>query len=63
MSLPPTTTTFQGLNPSDGPLVVVELFMTWHAAKDDGFVFTTGIKFLEDVVALAQQMGLAHPFM
>lgn len=62
MSLPPTTTTFQGLNPRDGPLVVVELCMTWHAARDDDFVLTTGIKFLEDIVVLAQQMGLAHPF-
>ncbi|ROV96016.1 hypothetical protein VMCG_07938 [Cytospora schulzeri] len=62
MSSPSAPTNFQGLNPGDGPLVFVELCMTWRDATDDDFVLTTGIEFLEESIVLAEQMGLVHPF-
>lgn len=58
----PSYTTSQGLDPKDGPLVVVEICMTWKKAEDDEFMENAIIGFLNDCNDLAQQMNLAHRF-
>lgn len=58
----PSSTTFQGLNPKEGPLVVVEICMTWKNAADDEFMHEAICKYLEDALSLAQEMGLSHSF-
>lgn len=56
----PSSTTAQGLDPEDGPLIVVEICMTWNDAGDDEFMKKAVADFLKDCVALAQQRDLAH---
>lgn len=56
----PSFATSQGLDPRDGPLIVIETFMTWKNADDDEFMEKAVFEFLKDCVALAQQRGLAH---
>lgn len=58
----PQSTTSQGLDPKDGPLVVVELCMTWKKPEDDAFMEKAVADFLEDCVALAKEKNLAHRF-
>lgn len=58
----PSSTTSQGLDPNDGPLIVVEICMTWKKAGDDEFMEKAVAEFLGGCVALAQQRGLAHRF-
>lgn len=58
----PASATFQGLDPRGGPLVVVEICMTWKKAEDDVFMSREGSKYLEDSVSLARQMGKDHRF-
>lgn len=59
---PPAIPNFAGLTPHDGPLVIVEICTTYRDAKDDDFVAEADTRYLEDVAALARQMGLAHQF-
>lgn len=58
----PASTTSQGLDPKEGPLVVVEICMTWKKAEDDEFMSKEGCKYLEDSISLARQMGKDHRF-
>lgn len=58
----PASATFQGLTPKEGPLVVVEICMTWKNAEDDEFMHEAICKYLEDALSLAKEMGLTHPF-
>lgn len=60
-SQPPSTTS-QGLDPKDGPLIVVEICMTWKNANDDEFMEKAVSGFLNDCVNLAQQRHLDHRF-
>lgn len=60
-SKPPSTTS-QGLDPKDGPLVVVEICMTWKKADDDEFMEKAVSDFLIDCVNLAQKRHLEHRF-
>ncbi|OAX85593.1 hypothetical protein ACJ72_00007 [Emergomyces africanus] len=60
-SLPPATTS-QGLDPKEGPLVVLEICMTWKKAEDDEFMEKAGCQYLEDAVSLARQMSLDHRY-
>lgn len=58
----PASTTSQGLDPKEGPLVVAEICMTWKKAEDDEFMGKEGSKYLEDCTSLAREMGLDHRF-
>lgn len=58
----PAKTTSQGLDPKEGPLVVVEICMTWKRAEDDEFMSKEGSKYLEDCISLSRQMGKDHRF-
>lgn len=60
-SRPPCTTS-QGLNPDDGPLVIVEICMTWKKAEDDEFMEKAIADFLKSCLDLAQERDLAHRF-
>lgn len=57
-----STPNFFGITPKDGPLAFVEICTTYRNAKDDEMVQKADAKYLEDVGALAEQMGLAHRF-
>lgn len=57
-----STPNFAGIQPKDGPLALIEICTTYRNAKDDEAVQKADSKYLEDVEALAQQMGLAHRF-
>ncbi|KAJ4417087.1 hypothetical protein N0V82_006369 [Gnomoniopsis sp. IMI 355080] len=59
----PQSTTSQGLDPKDGPLIVVESYMTWKKAEeDDESMEKTVAGFLKNCVSLAQERHLAHRF-
>lgn len=51
-----------GLDPKDGPLIMVVICMTWKKAEDDVFLEKAVSGFLEDCVKLAEQRGLAHRY-
>lgn len=58
----PSSTTSQGLDPRDGPLVVVEICMTWKKSEDDTFMEKSISDFLKDCVDLAARRDLEHRF-
>ncbi|OJD13546.1 hypothetical protein AJ78_06006 [Emergomyces pasteurianus Ep9510] len=60
-SRPPATTS-QGLNPKEGPLIVLEIYMTWKNTEDDEFIEKAGCQYLDDARSLARQMGLDHRY-
>lgn len=58
----PSSITSQGLDPREGPLIVVEICMTWKKAEDDEFMERAIADFLKDCVGLAERRGLGHRF-
>lgn len=60
-SQPPATNS-QGLDPKEGPLIVLEIFMTWTNIEDDEFVEKAGCQYLADARSLARHMGLDHRY-
>ena len=59
---PVATSNFLGLNPQDGPLLIVQICTTYNNAEDDERVGEADTKYLEEVATLAQQMGLEHRY-
>ncbi|KUI71881.1 Mitomycin radical oxidase [Cytospora mali] len=56
------TSNFLGLKPKDGPLLLVQICTTYNNAKVDVFVAEADTKYLDEVAALARQMGLEHRY-
>jgi hypothetical protein len=61
-SSPAGTSSFLGLNPKDGPLLIVQICTTYNNAEDDDLVAEADNKYLEEVTTLARQMGLEHRY-
>lgn len=59
---PAGTSNFLGLNPKDGPLLIVQICTTYNNAEDDDLVAEADTKYLEEVTTLARQMGLEHRY-
>ncbi|KUJ06654.1 FAD-binding domain-containing protein [Mollisia scopiformis] len=52
-----------GLDPGDGPLLLLETAMLWTDPKDDATVLQTSKNILDRSIALAKERGLHHPFL
>ncbi|ROW13881.1 hypothetical protein VPNG_03633 [Cytospora leucostoma] len=59
---PAATSNFLGLNPQEGPLLIVEICTTYNNAGDDDLVAKTHTKYLDEVTILAREMGLDHRY-
>ena len=51
-----------GLDPSDGPLVMILLSITWDSASDDATVMSTANALIDEIEAAAKVNGLYHAF-
>ena len=59
---PPLGGNSMGLDPSDGPLVICLLTMTWNSANDDSTVSQTGKQLINEIEQLSRAKGLFNGF-
>ncbi|KAK7740775.1 hypothetical protein SLS53_005243 [Cytospora paraplurivora] len=59
---PAVTSNFLGLNPQEGPLLIVEICTTYNNAENDDLVAKTHTKYLDEVTILAREMGLDYRY-